>query len=54
MEKDRDLNASLNLENMAVSSTVKLACGEVKKSDIKSEISLKQEVNNKQPLGKFV
>lgn len=50
----RDLNAAINIKNKAVSSTVKIVCGEVKKYDIISEISMKQKINSKIPLGKFV
>ncbi len=44
---DRDLNASINLRNMAVSATVKQACGEVQTIGIAPTISMKQEINNK-------
>jgi putative transposase len=47
LEIDRDLNAAINLRNLAVSSTV-IACGEIirpLKSSISKAFSMKQEFN---------
>lgn len=56
---DRDLNAAINLRNLAVSSTA-TACGEFlsaddyRKSDGRQDASLKQESDNKAALSSFV
>jgi len=46
-EENLKINSNNILNNMAVSSTVQHACGEVKPVDIASTISMKQEANTK-------
>lgn len=55
---DRDLNAAINLKNLAVSSTATacgefLSAGDYQKSDSRQDASLKQELDSKAALSSF-